>query len=296
MMSFRCGSEAAASIAGHSGRRRAYGGMQAECDHPSAGAGTSRHAQRRWRSDHLRRMSAWSGASLSNCALLVQRKLRSRRDYRAVSNVEFAHAAVGRSFQRGRRSNYGGLRSSHSLPRCIVHIRRWRNHRAFHPRRKPRDLRCKDYRRRSNRHARLVRPGYGVGQSDVVLQFHAGRGDDGLGTVIRLPRHGNDGLRGEFGVSLMRPRGGRAASVQRRQIFRRCVINHVGMRERGQRRGMWPQREKARSRQDHGQRQHVTRARLHEPPPRKWAVDEHIRPKSRGSGLQMLRNWFARLK
>ena len=106
-MSFRSGGESAAAIAGHSHGRRAHRGMQAEGDHASAGArAAGGSSQRRWRSDDLRSMSARTGASLS-CALFVERKLRGGRDNGAVSDVEFAKAAVRGGIQVGRRSDDG---------------------------------------------------------------------------------------------------------------------------------------------------------------------------------------------
>ena len=102
-MSFRRGGEVTPAITGHWCRRRAHCWMQAERNHASAVAGTSGCVDRRWRSDHLRSMSAQrSRTSLSYRTLFVQIKLWNRPNYRAVSYVEFTKASFGSGFQRGR--------------------------------------------------------------------------------------------------------------------------------------------------------------------------------------------------
>ena len=219
-MSFRRGGEVTPAITGHWRGRRAYCGMQAERNHAPAIAGTSGCVDRRWRSDHLRCMSAQrSRTSLSYRTLFVQIKLWSGSNHRTVAYVEFTRASVGSGFQRGRWCNHCHLRKLHRFLGCIVHVRRRRYHRTIHLWRKARDLRRGHQRGWRNWHQRFIRPGNGVRQRKLMLQLNLGRSDNGLRMVVGSRGHGNNRLSGELGISFLRLRRGRGERIEWRQIF-----------------------------------------------------------------------------
>ncbi len=60
-----------------------------------------------------------------------------------------------------------------------------------------------------------------------MIQLDIGRSNDGLTAIVSLRRHGNNGLRRVCWVALLRQRFPGAAGIERREIFRRRVVDHV---------------------------------------------------------------------
>ncbi len=255
-MPFGRSGEAAAAIARRGIWRSANCGMKVECNHSSAGAGASRRAEGRRRCDDLRRTSLLrcehSGTSARECALFVQGKLRSGSNHRTVCDVEIAETARCASRYVGWRSDHGSLRSLKHFPRYRCDVRRRRDNGAFHAWREARDLGRRNGWSGADRKLRLSRPCDDVGQRNVMLQLNIGRRDDGLRAIVRFRRQGNDGLSRVLRIGLAGLSGIRAASVERREVFRRRVVDDIGLGERGLNCGVRLQGEEARCRPDQG--------------------------------------------
>ena len=129
-----------------------------------------------------------------------------------------------------------------------------------------------------------------------MLQLNIGRRDDGLREVAGLARYGNDGLGGVFGIRFSGVNGVRAASIERRQVFRGCVVDDVGVGECGWCDGMRLQSENARGRPDGRECEKVIRGGLQEAAPGQSAVDEDVWPERGGCGFELQWSEFAWLK
>ena len=164
---------------------------------------------------------------------------------------------------------------------------RWRSyHRRFQLRTQARDARRRNQRRWGNRQFRPIRPCHDVGQAYILLQLDVGRGDDRLCSVVRLRRHRNDRLPREFRICLPRRSRVDASSVERRQVFRRLVVDHLGVLEGRTGRGLRMQLEKPGKRNEHNEREDVIPSRLHESAPGKATLHKHIGPERGGRGGQ----------
>ncbi len=143
---------------------------------------------------------------------------------------------------------------------------------------------------------RLVRPGHDVGHRNIVFQFHLGRRHDRLRMVIGFRRERNDRLAREFRIRLRGLSRPSAARVERGEIFRRLVIDHLRMVEGWFRLDPRLECEEACQSNEERQCDDVISARLQESAPRKRARYEHVRPKRSWSGAQFERGKLRRRK
>ena len=60
-----------------------------------------------------------------------------------------------------------------------------------------------------------------------MIQLHVCRRDNRLCAIIRFRRHRDDWLHRMFRFAFVWKLGMRCASVERREVFRRIVINHI---------------------------------------------------------------------
>src|SRR5579872_3659342 len=104
--------------------------------------------------------------------------------------------------------------------------------------------------------------------------------------VVRLRRNRNNGLLGEFRVSLHGPLGWRAACIEWRQILRRLIDDHLIVLERRLENSHGLHGEEARESDEQRASYHMTRARLEETAPRQPTVHKHIGPERRRCRLQ----------
>ena len=74
----------------------------------------------------------------------------------------------------------------------------------------------------------VITPRDNIGNIDVVRELDVGRRDDGLVAVVGFGGNGKDRLPGELRVPLKGLGKGSTAGVERRQVFRRRVVNDVG--------------------------------------------------------------------
>ncbi len=153
----------------------------------------------------------------------------------------------------------------------------------------------RNIRNRKPRFLRVVRPSHNVGQRNIVLQLHVGWGHDRLRAVIRFPRKRNDRLRSRFRIGLLGSRCFLTTSIERRKIFRRLVIDYLGVVEHRLGNDLRLKRKEARESDQQCKRDYMKTARLNETGPGKRTLHEYVGPEGRGRRAK-LKRWKPRRK
>ena len=183
--------------------------------------------------------------------LLGHGQLRRGRNHRRVPDVDVPQTALRRGVHAGRRLDDRGLRSPQSPRRFSVQLRRGCYHAlrkhwrplaiGWHCFRRGRDrghrkrgqpqIGCSCCRCQRHCGLGLLRPGHDIRQWHIVIELDVGGSDNGLGLIVGLGWHRNDRLRRMFRLALARQRPARAPRIERRQILRWSVVDHVGATE-----------------------------------------------------------------
>lgn len=125
----------------------------------------------------------------------------------------------------------------------------------------------------------MASPRYDVRRFDVVIDLDIGRSDDCLTMIVCFRRHRQDRLSREFRIPLNRFCRLRSPSVERRQVFRRRVVDDVLRIESAylyHTPGLRQQRRNSPRRREHDQ---VVQNGLDKGSPREPLRHEYVRPK-----------------
>ncbi len=231
-------------------------GMQVQCD-DTAGLSNGRSRgscgrnRRGWSNDLRTATDAVrTGSRVGTSALFGDRELRCGRDHGALSDVQIADRTSRCGLDTRRRRDDGRLRSLIAALRsaqvgggattefCGVSAFRRseigrigrRHHGVLYLRRDSRNLGGRGQGNGRNCEPRLlplVGPRHNIGQGHIALQFDVGRRHDGLRSIVGFRRKGNDRLAREFWIWFLGLLRLCRARVERRQIFRSLVIDHL---------------------------------------------------------------------